>query len=271
MKKLKKQLFAAVLTAVMAVSAFAGTTPVSAASLSAKQYLTKMAKATEKVKSYEMKMNMNMDMSAEGQTSSIKTTSTAIAFTKPMKLKTVITMTMPSADGKTAKMKMTSYTVQKNNKLLQYTSMDGKKYAKSTLDMTDYSSTLDSLQATDMYSDMKIVKKNVKVNGTSTVQVDAQISGGDMMNVIEQLGVTGTDSQETVSDYSSFSPIKVSIWIDKKTYYPIKQTVDMKDFMNEYLATIQPDTQISYSKINTSVTYKNFNKAAKFSLPKSCK
>ena len=54
MKKLKKQFLAAVLTAVMAVCAFAGTTPVAAATLSAKQYINKMAKATEKLKSYEM-------------------------------------------------------------------------------------------------------------------------------------------------------------------------------------------------------------------------
>ena len=60
MKKLKKQFLAALLTAVMAVCAFAGTTPVAAATLSAKQYINKMAKATEKLKSYEMKMNMDM-------------------------------------------------------------------------------------------------------------------------------------------------------------------------------------------------------------------
>ena len=76
MKKLKKQFLAAVLTAVMAVCAFAGTTPVAAATLSAKQYINKMAKATEKLKSYEMKMNMDMDMSVQGKTTSTKTTST---------------------------------------------------------------------------------------------------------------------------------------------------------------------------------------------------
>ena len=73
MKKLKKQFLAAVLTAVMAVCAFAGTTPVAAATLSAKQYINKMAKATEKLKSYEMKMNMDMDMSVQGKTTSTKT------------------------------------------------------------------------------------------------------------------------------------------------------------------------------------------------------
>lgn len=118
MKKLKKQFLAAVLTAVMAVCAFAGTTPVAAATLSAKQYINKMAKATEKLKSYEMKMNMDMDMSVQGKTTSTKTTSTTIAFASPLKTKTVMTMTIPS-NGKDTKIKVISYTKQKGNKLLQ--------------------------------------------------------------------------------------------------------------------------------------------------------
>ena len=127
MKKLKKQFLAAVLTAVMAVCAFAGTTPVAAATLSAKQYINKMAKATEKLKSYEMKMNMDMDMSVQGKTTSTKTTSTTIAFANPLKTKTVMTMTIPS-NGKDTKIKVISYTKQKGNKLLQYTSTDNKTY-----------------------------------------------------------------------------------------------------------------------------------------------
>ena len=49
MKKLKKQFLAAVLTAVMAVCAFAGTTPVAAATLSAKQYINKNGESHRKI------------------------------------------------------------------------------------------------------------------------------------------------------------------------------------------------------------------------------
>lgn len=178
MKKLKKQFLAAVLTAVMAVCAFAGTTPVAAATLSAKQYINKMAKATEKLKSYEMKMNMDMDMSVQGKTTSTKTTSTTIAFASPLKTKTVMTMTIPS-NGKDTKIKVISYTKQKGNKLLQYTSTDNKTYEKSTLDLSDYSDMLSSVQTTDMYSDLKIVKNSVTVNGKSTVQIQARLKGED--------------------------------------------------------------------------------------------
>lgn len=270
MKKMKKQFLAAVLTAVMAISAFASATTVEAADLSASQYMEKMAKVTAKAKSYEMKMSMDMDMLSQGQTISTKMTSTTIAFAKPAKVKTVLTMTIP-VNGKNQKTKAVSYTKQKGNKLLQYTSTDNKTYEKSTLDLSDYSDMLSSVQTTDMYSDLKIVKNSVTVNGKSTVQIQAQLKGEDIAGLLAQLGLNGDNTQGTSSDYSSLSPITISLWIDKKTYYPVKQTIDMKDFMNEYLSSLVADSDMSYSKIKTSVTYKNFNKATKFSLPKACK
>ena len=271
MKKFKKQLLAGLLTAVMAVSAFASATPAEAASLSAKQYLTKMAKATEKAKSYEMKMNMDMDISIQGQTTSTKMTSTTIAFTKPMKMKTVMNMTT-SISGENTKNKIISYMKQKNNKLIEYTSTDGKTYEKNTLDLSEYSDMLGSLQTTDMYSDLKVVKNNVKVNGKSTAQIKAQIKGSDIASLLAELGMNNNTSTGTTSyDYSSLSPITVSIWVDKKTYRPVKQTIDMKDFMNELFSSLGSDVTMSYPKIKVSVTYKNFNNATKFSLPKACK
>ena len=219
---------------------------------------------------FTMKMNMDMDMSVQGETTSTKTTSTTIAFASPLKTKTVMTMTIPS-NGKDTKINVISYTKQKGNKLLQYTSTDNKTYEKSTLDLSDYSDMLSSVQTTDMYSDLKIVKNSVTVNGKSTVQIQAQLKGEDIAGLLAQLGLNGDNTQGTSSDYSSLSPITISLWIDKKTYYPVKQTIDMKDFMNEYLSSLVADSDMSYSKIKTSVTYKNFNKATKFSLPKACK
>ncbi len=147
---------------------------------------------------------------------------------------------------------------------MQYTSTDNKTYEKSTLDLSDYSDMLSSVQTTDMYSDLKIVKNSVTVNGKSTVQIQAQLKGEDIAGLLAQLGLNGDNTQGTSSDYRSLSPITISLWIDKKTYYPVKQTIDMKDFMNEYLSSLVADSDMSYSKIKTSVTYKNFNKATKF-------
>lgn len=270
MKKIKKQLLAGLLTAVMAVSAFASATPAEAASLSAEQYLTKMAKATEKAKSYEMKMSMDMDLNVNNETTSAKSTTTSIVFSNPMKMKTVTSMTT-TVNGKPEKSKSVSYAKQKNNKLLMYTSADGKKYDKTTMNLSDYSDMLGSLQTTDMYSDLKIVKNSVKVNGKTTAQIKAQVKGEAIANLLAELGIGSNDPSGTSYDYSSLAPITYTIWIDKKTYCPVKQTIDMKDFMNGFLSSLTPDVTMSYPKIKVSITYKNFNNATKFSLPKACK
>lgn len=269
MKKMKKQILAGLLTAVMAVSAFASATPAQAASLSARQYLTKMTKATEKAKSYELKMNMDMDMSMQGQTASAKTTTTSIVFTNPMKMKTVVNMSVSAAGEKSTKSKSITYAKQKGDQLLVYTSSDGKKYDKTKADLSEYTDMISSLPTTDMYSDVKLVKNNVTVNGKSTAQIKAEINGEGIATLMS--GVLGSDSStDTSYDYSSLSPITVSIWIDKKTYRPVKQTIEMTDFINEYLAALGMDS-LSYPKIKISATYKNFNNATKFSLPKNCK
>ena len=107
--------------------------------------------------------------------------------------------------------------------------------------------------------------------GEALLDILKLVKGEDIAGLLTQLGLNGDNTQGTSSDYSSLSPITISLWIDKKTYYPVKQTIDMKDFMNEYLSSLVADSDMSYSKIKTSVTYKNFNKATKFSLPKACK
>ena len=62
---------------------------------------------------------------------------------------------------------------------------------------------LSSVQTTDMYSDLKIVKNSVTVNGKSTVQIQAQLKGQDIAGLLAQLGLNGDNTQGTASDYSS--------------------------------------------------------------------
>ena len=65
--------------------------------------------------------------------------------------------------------------------------------------------------------------------------------------------------------------VKVTIWIDKKTYLPVKMTTDMVAFYNGFFKTryeaMGAESDISYSVAKTTATYKNFNKATKFKFP----
>ena len=112
MKKLKKSLMAAFLTAAMVLCTFAGTVPTDAATLTADQYLKKMTQASAKVKSYETTTTTVQNMIADGDKMNAKTVQKVISFVKPMKAKGVSTTTM-NVDGKRSKAK--SYTYIKQN------------------------------------------------------------------------------------------------------------------------------------------------------------
>lgn len=280
MKHMKKRMMAALLTAAMVICTFANVAPASAATLTAKQYLSKMEKATSKLKSYEMTQTTVQNMAVDGQQTNSKSVQKTIAFTDPLKAKAVTTTTTKS-EGTTSKQKTTVYMKQNaKGKILAYVSLDGKTYDK--MDMSSMADSLTSL-GLDSYSDAKIVKKNVKVNKINTVQVSAQISGADMGSVFDEMGLSSLLGSDESIDYSLVSPINVTVWIDKKTYLPVKMTEDTTDFVNSFMKLLLQSmtsddeeadaalTDITVSKSTTTVTYSNFNKATKFTIPKACK
>lgn len=282
MKKLKKSLMAAFLTAAMVLCTFAGTVPTDAATLTADQYLKKMTQASAKVKSYEVTTTTVQNMIADGDKMNVKTVQKVISFVKPMKAKGVSTTTM-NVDGKRSKAK--SYTYIKQNakgRIISYVSLDGKKYDK--MDMSSYVDSLSSID-TGMYSNAKIVKENVKVNNVNTIQISAQITGEDlgkaMSTVFSAIGM-GSGSDSAAIDYSNLKSVNATIWVDKKTYLPVKITTDMTAFINSYMTILTQsmqdmgvdgatDVNLSYTKAVAIQTYTNYNKAANFKFPKACK
>ena len=95
----------------------------------------------------------------------------------------------------------------------------------------------DSLKSidTDIYSNTRIVKKNVKVNKVNAVQISAEISGKDLGNAMTEFFSGLGLGDEFSFDTSALQPIKVNIWIDQKTYLPIKVSTDMTAFVNDYM------------------------------------
>ena len=273
---------AAFLTAAMVLCTFAGTVPTDAATLTADQYLKKMTQASAKVKSYEATTTTVQNMIADGDKMNAKTVQKVISFVKPMKAKGVTTTTM-SVNGKRSKAK--SYTYIRQNakgKIISYVSLDGKKYDK--MDMSSYVDSLSSID-TGMYSNAKIVKENVKVNNVNTIQISAQITGEDlgkaMATVFSAIGM-GSGSDSAAIDYSNLKSVNATIWVDKKTYLPVKITTDMTAFINSYMTILTQsmqdmgvdgatDVNLSYTKAVATQTYTNYNKAANFKFPKACK
>lgn len=269
MKYFKKKIMAGMLMAAMIVCTLVSVTPAGAATLTAKQYLTKMEKVAAKAKSYELSQTMTVKSISEGQTSSVKTTAKSITFQNPIKSKTVQTMTM-KGDGVDSTSKIVSYTKEDSDgKIYQYTSVDGGEYTQ--LDLTKVYEESESFDI-DSYSDAKIVKKSVKVNKVDTVKISANMKGDALVSLLASLSSSPEDLAELGVDMNSLAPVKVTVWIDKKTYYPVKVTTDLKNFYNSYLSAVYEalgmEPEGSYSVAKGTTTYKNFNKATKISFPK---
>ena len=270
MKNMKKRVMAAFLTAAMVVATFA---PASAATLNAKQYLNKMTKATNKVASYEMTTNVVQNATMEGQAVDTKAVSKQTVFTKPIKSKSVTTTTISGA-GISGKTKTTTYVKQNaKGKIYAYTSTDGSKYEK--VNMTSMADDLGSLDI-QTYSNAKIVKKNVKVNKIKTVQISAEVKGSDLGEILAAAGLGSTEDGEDAIDYSELASVNVTIWVDKKTYLPVKVSTDMTEFLNSYMTILyqslgMEDMSVDYSKATSTVTYTKFNNAKNFTFPKACK
>lgn len=272
MIKFKKQFMACILTAAMAVCTFATVTPANAATPTAKQYITKMGKAVKKANSYELKQTSKMTGSMMGQSVDVTETQKQIYFKKPAKIKTVAT-SKSTAYGTSTTTKSVSYAKKASDgHYYLYQSSNGGAYTK--MDITDLTSQTLNWDASS-YSSAKIVKNNVKVSGINTVQISAKVKGKALGEIFGQLGLGDLFSQVGI-DFSTMKPIKVTLWIDKKTYRPVKIKSDSTDFINDYMETLYSSMGMSgyggtYSKLVATTTYSKFNKATNFKIPSSCK
>lgn len=271
MRQFKKKMMAGLLLVAMTLCTLGTVTPADAATLSAKQYLVKMDKVTAKAKSYEMTQTTTLKMSSQGQDMTLKTTSKQIVFQNPIKAKAVATSTIKGAGMDSSSKVVTYLKEDSKGNVSQYISIDGSDYEET--DVTELYETADNTKANEaLYASAKIVKKSVKVNKINTVQISAKLTGDAMADTLAQLGISGEDMEALGVDFSTLKPIKVTIWIDKKTYQPVKMTTDMKDFLKSYTEAMYKemgvDSTDSYSTAKTTTTYKNFNKAKKFSFPK---
>ena len=268
MGNFKKKLMAGLLTLAVAASVFGAVTPVNAATPTAKQYLTKMEKASKKVKSYEATQTVTVKVTQDGQSATSKSTTKQIVFQNPLKSKIVMT-TKITADGMDQSSKIVEYLKEDTDgKIYAYISTDGSAYEET--DLTDVYKKASDFD-TSMYSNAKIVKKSVKVNKINTVQISAKIKGSAMGEALETLGLNADETEGLALDYSTMDPINVTLWIDKKTYLPVKVTTDMTAFYNSMFKsmyeTMGEEVDINYSSAKTTLTYKNFNKATKFKFP----
>lgn len=159
MKALKKQQIAVILVLSVILSTFVAVIPVSAATLSAQQYLEKMDIAVRNLKSYDFTQTTDQKMTMEGQIIQNKTVVKQSVYNSPLKVKSVTDTTTVLA-GMSSKNQAVAYLTKDADGLLwEYISSNGSGYQKTGI--LNYTNQIKGMDIS-MYSDAKIVKKKIK-------------------------------------------------------------------------------------------------------------
>lgn len=159
MKALKKQQIAVILVLSVILSTFAAVTPVSAATLSAQQYLEKMGIAVRNLKSYDFTQTTDQKMTMEGQIIQNKTVVKQSVYNSPLKVKSVTDTTTVLA-GMSSKNQAVAYLTKDADGLLwEYISSNGSGYQKTGI--LNYTNQIKGMDIS-IYSDGKNCEKENK-------------------------------------------------------------------------------------------------------------
>lgn len=261
MKKGKKLI--AFMMAAVFVWLSAAATPVEAKELTASQIMKKAAATSSKIKNYTSETDIAITMKYNGTPYVLKVTQKMNYIKKPFKAKSEITV---QAQGE--KQKATCYFVKKGSKVYTY-EKSGGKWTKSLLDEQSGKQLINSDPGAVVKSNLKGLKnvklknKNAKVSGRKAYVITADIA----VDKIEQI-----DNMDMI-DLSQFEGKKLTVtyWIDKKTYYPLKCSIDMKGLYQTLMGVFAGSEDMQITKCSATVTYSKINKTSSFKLPSGVK
>lgn len=102
-----------------------------------------------------------------------------------MKVKSVTKMT--ATQGEQSKTQTTkTYMKESKGKINEYTSVDGSAYSKTTIEKDAVDSMMGIIDV-QIFSNAKIVKDNVTVDGKKTIQISVEFTGEDMAKAVKKL------------------------------------------------------------------------------------
>lgn len=267
MKKGKKLI--ALMMAAVFVWLTAASTPVEAKELTASQIMKKAAATSSKIKNYTSKTDIAITMKYNGTPYAIKLTQKMNYIKKPFKAKSEITVQVQGE-----KQKATCYFVKKGSKVYTY-EKSGGKWTKSLLDEQSGNLLINSDPGAAVKSNLKGLKnvklknKNVKVSGRKAYVITADIA----LDKVAQIDNTDLIGNTDIIDLSQFAGKKLTVtyWIDKKTYYPLKCSIDMKGLYQTLMGAFAGSEDLQITKCSASVTYSKINKTSSFKLPSGVK
>lgn len=214
--------------------------------LSPEEALKKASASMENVKSTTYDMDMVMSLSSGEDKISMNFDMDVDQVYDPYGMKLAMTMDL----GELGNVKTDIYLVKDDETFITYTGMDygtGETFWIKTTseDMTNYEQ-YDAQASLDLYIDCvnKFTEAGKEDIGSwKTTRYDGEITSDMIEKAFKETGMEslystiGLNVDETIN-FEEMKPLKLSIWIDDKTYIPVKYYLDMTDMMQSVVDKI---------------------------------
>ena len=280
MMKWSKKIFAAAMTAILAISAAGcGSTGQDTAEVEA--LLAKSQETMAAVESMAAEMTMEMDMALGDEV--METTTVANILTKQSPFQMQMDMSVVVEDGSEME-QMQMYAEEVEGKLMTYMYSADTWYAE-TMELGDLGQ-YNAEQSMELYlNNMESFKADGEetINGTKTTKIVGVISGDAMEEAIMSSGVAdsaasmGVTEEQLQAMYADMGDLPITMWIDAEGYV-LKYEMDLTEMMQKIMdaamgAVGEGETEFSISIKKTSVTMvcKDFNAVGEITIPAEAK
>ena len=228
-------------------------------------------------------MEMDMVVSANGEEQSIEsvTTMDMSCIYDPLQMSMDITVDAGEAGSMT-----TSLYVETTDDACMAYMNDGsgwqsQEIAVYDIDQYDFSSDM-SLYLTGDYNFQAEGKD--EVNGASAYKYTGSIKGDEMKELmlssgaLDSVGQLGIDTSQIDSMLDGLGDLKIDLWIDEATLYPVKYEIDMTEQMDTLMSNIVDalgeqgeGLSMSIPKMVISMTCTNYNSVTVIAVPEGAK
>ncbi|HIZ56905.1 MAG TPA: hypothetical protein H9671_12090 [Firmicutes bacterium] len=246
----------------------------SCGSISAVEIMKNAQDQTAAIENFEAEIVTSIAMNIGGMETAIKTTTNTVAFTDPMKMKIFI------SEGT---QNMEIVIVQEGDAYYAYGNLGGE-WVKEKLP-ADALVQYDAQQNMAFYLDLvdELTFSPVteeKLNGQAVYHFDAEASAETIQKIFQatgmddQLAALGDLSGMMEDLFSNLNGLKMSMWYDKATGYPLQYEMDMTEIYNQMIQNLMDqmdastgDLGFNVTELKLTMTYSNYNSAEDFELP----
>lgn len=235
--------------------------------------------AQEKVnsaKSMEATMVMDMEMTVMEQTMAVTTTMDMSYFADPIQMRSTMEMDM----GALGVMTMDIYAQADGDQYTVYLT-DGSQWTSQQVELAEMQQ-YDARSSMDLYLNSASsfqADGSEKLSGGDADKYTGVITGASLEEVMQSSGALDSMSQ-LIGDpdaiagiYQDLADMPVTIWVDKKSGYPVRYVMDMSDTMSQIMEktlAAAPDAaalDLKIGKMLITMDCFNFGAAETFTIP----